>query len=97
MRLIALAIVAALAIQPTFAKAPPKHHIPTEEQVQDESQLVEHGSYVNKDGRTVHSPAHTKSGGKPAGATAKCRDGSWSFSKHHRGTCSRHGGVESWQ
>jgi Protein of unknown function (DUF3761) len=25
-----------------------------------ESQLVEHGSYINKDGVRVHSPAHTK-------------------------------------
>jgi hypothetical protein len=29
----------------------------------------------------------------PAGATAECRDGSYSFSQHHSGTCSRHGGV----
>ncbi len=30
------------------------------------------------------------------GATAKCRDGSLSFSAHHRGTCSHHGGVAQW-
>lgn len=29
----------------------------------------------------------------PNGATAKCRDGSVSFSAHRSGTCSRHGGV----
>jgi hypothetical protein len=29
----------------------------------------------------------------PNGATAKCRDGSMSFSAHRSGTCSRHGGV----
>jgi hypothetical protein len=29
----------------------------------------------------------------PNGATAKCRDGSTSFSAHRSGTCSRHGGV----
>ena len=29
----------------------------------------------------------------PNGATAKCRDGSLSFSAHRSGTCSRHGGV----
>jgi hypothetical protein len=27
------------------------------------------------------------------GATAKCRDGSFSMSRHHSGSCSRHGGV----
>lgn len=61
-----------------------------------ESQLIEHGSYVNKDGNVVHSPAHTKSGQPPMGATAKCSDGTYSFSQHHRGTCSHHGGVISW-
>jgi len=32
----------------------------------------------------------------PAGATAQCRDGSYSYSQHHSGTCSHHGGVSSW-
>ncbi len=34
--------------------------------------------------------------GAPAGATAKCRDGTWSMSKTHSGSCSHHGGVASW-
>lgn len=62
----------------------------------DDAQLIEEGSYINKDGQTVHSPAHTRSGKKPDGASARCRDGSYSFSTHHRGTCSRHGGVAEW-
>lgn len=32
---------------------------------------------------------------RPAGASARCSDGSWSFSQHHRDTCSHHGGVAS--
>ncbi len=32
----------------------------------------------------------------PQGATARCRDGSYSFSQHHSGTCSYHGGVAGW-
>jgi Protein of unknown function (DUF3761) len=32
----------------------------------------------------------------PAGATALCRDGTYSFSKHRSGTCSHHGGVARW-
>jgi hypothetical protein len=32
----------------------------------------------------------------PAGATARCRDGSLSYSAHRRGTCSHHGGVATW-
>ena len=63
----------------------------------DESDLDNHGHYVNHDGNVIHSPAHARSGTVPAGATAQCRDGSYSFSQHHSGTCSRHGGVASWQ
>lgn len=32
----------------------------------------------------------------PNGATAKCKDGTLSFSAHRSGTCSRHGGVAQW-
>ena len=31
-----------------------------------------------------------------ASATAKCKDGSYSHSKTHTGTCSKHGGVAEW-
>ncbi|WP_405051526.1 DUF3761 domain-containing protein [Silvimonas sp.] len=58
-----------------------------------DNDLVEQGTYVNKAGNTVHKPAHTKSGRAPDGATAKCGDGTYSFSQNHRGTCSHHGGV----
>jgi hypothetical protein len=34
--------------------------------------------------------------GGPNGATAKCRDGSYSHSAHRSGTCARHGGVAQW-
>ncbi|NHO54249.1 DUF3761 domain-containing protein [Acetobacter estunensis] len=59
----------------------------------NEAQLVEHKHYRNVSGQTVHSPAHTKNGKAPRGAVAECADGSFSFSRHSRGTCSRHGGV----
>jgi hypothetical protein len=32
----------------------------------------------------------------PAGATAKCKDGTYSMSKTHSGSCSKHGGVDQW-
>jgi hypothetical protein len=60
------------------------------------TQLIEQGSYVNRDGVVVHDPAHTVSGAVPPGASAQCRDGSYSFSLHHSGTCSHHGGVSQW-
>jgi hypothetical protein len=33
---------------------------------------------------------------RPGEPLARCRDGSLSYSKHHRGTCSQHGGVRDW-
>lgn len=60
------------------------------------SDLQNDNHYVNHDGQVVHSPSKTTSGQAPDGATAKCRDGSFSFSKHHSGTCSHHGGVATW-
>jgi Protein of unknown function (DUF3761) len=84
-------LVAALSL-PVFAKESPDKPYTKP----NESQLVEHGSYVNKAGNTVHSPAHTKDGSIPQGASAKCSDGTFSFSQSRRGTCSRHGGVSQW-
>ena len=51
-------------------------------------------SYTNSDGQRIQSP--TKAPSAPAGSTALCRDGSWSFSQHRQGTCSHHGGVAKW-
>jgi hypothetical protein len=63
----------------------------------NESDLDNHNTYVNRDGQTVHAPAHSRSGQIPEGASAQCRDGTYSFSRHHSGTCSRHGGVVAWE
>jgi len=51
-------------------------------------------SYVNVDGKCVHRPVRADR--PPPGATAKCRDGTYSLSQHRRGTCSGHGGVAAW-
>jgi hypothetical protein len=63
----------------------------------DESDLDNHGTYTNRNGETVHAPARSRSNRIPDGATAQCRDGTYSFSRHRSGTCSRHGGVAAWQ
>lgn len=52
------------------------------------------GTYVNSAGNTVCSPY--ASNAPPAGATARCTDGTYSFSQSHSGTCSHHGGVSVW-
>jgi len=51
-------------------------------------------TYRNVNGEQVHSPVFSRQA--PAGATARCRDGSYSFSRHRSGTCSHHGGVAQW-
>jgi hypothetical protein len=50
--------------------------------------------YVNSDGNCIHRPAQADSA--PSGATAKCKDGTYSFSAHRSGTCSGHQGVAAW-
>jgi hypothetical protein len=50
--------------------------------------------YVNSDGNCVHRPENAPA--PPAGATAECEDGTYSFSQHRSGTCSHHGGVKRW-
>ncbi|HKH47227.1 MAG TPA: DUF3761 domain-containing protein [Thermoanaerobaculia bacterium] len=52
--------------------------------------------YINSSGEWVPSPTWTEDGRPPAGASAQCRDGSYSFSRSRRGTCSHHGGVARW-
>jgi resuscitation-promoting factor RpfB len=52
------------------------------------------GYYRNSRGNCVPRPIRSTS--VPRGATAKCRDGTYSFSQSRRGTCSHHGGVAQW-
>ena len=63
------------------------------------------GYYQNSDGLCIPDPSSglppggapgLAGSGPPAGATAICRDGDYSFSTHHSGTCSGHGGVRQW-
>jgi hypothetical protein len=49
------------------------------------------GAYTNTSGNRVCSPFPSSQ--VPAGATALCRDNTWSMSQHRSGTCSSHGGV----
>lgn len=51
-------------------------------------------TYTNVDGNQVQRPIYSDS--VPAGASAVCRDGTYSFSQNRRGTCSGHSGVAQW-
>ena len=50
--------------------------------------------YTNSDGDCIPEPSSAPTA--PPGATAHCIDGTWSQSKHIKGTCSGHGGVDYW-
>ncbi|HSR88941.1 MAG TPA: DUF3761 domain-containing protein [Candidatus Udaeobacter sp.] len=70
---------------------------PADDLKQVESQTTDYapnGTYKNTAGNKVPRPYEAPS--VPIGASAKCRDGSYSFSQNRRGTCSHHGGVAQW-
>lgn len=50
-----------------------------------------HSYYRSVDGYRVHGPDYNRHN-----VSAHCGDGTLSHSRHHRGTCSRHGGVAHW-
>ena len=55
-----------------------------------------HEFYRSTDGRLVHGP--TRGANSAYGrVSASCRDGTQSYSHHHRGTCSGHGGVAAFR
>lgn len=60
--------------------------------LEDTNKAVKH--YTNSKGERVQSPTYYKVA--PSGASAECRDGTYSFSRSRRGTCSHHGGVKRW-
>jgi hypothetical protein len=90
-----VAIAAGLAASLLLAVTPALAYV-TPVARPDEANLSNHNTYQNRDGETVHAPARSLSGKVPEGATARRRDGTYSFSRHRSGTCSRHGGVAAW-
>jgi Protein of unknown function (DUF3761) len=52
------------------------------------------GAYTNSNGSCVPRPIAALT--VPAGATARCNDGTYSFSQTRSGTCSHHKGVAEW-
>lgn len=77
-------------------KAPASLESPVIEKVEQpkEVPLSNDNYYINSRGVEVHSPANAPS--IPSGASARCADGTYSFSQSRRGTCSHHGGVAEW-
>lgn len=67
---------------------------PSQPATQNSAGLSNDNYYTNVSGNKVHSPTYSET--IPIGASAKCRDGTYSFSQNRRGTCSHHGGVARW-
>jgi hypothetical protein len=74
--------------------SPPSQSPPQQQQQKAQPKCTDTGTYVNSQGQTVKRPENCSAA--PQGATAQCRDGSYSFSQSRRGTCSHHGGVAKW-
>jgi hypothetical protein len=95
-----LGLLLALALtHPLFPQAQPKVEPTPAPQATTPATTTGHCApdyYRNSDGACVHRPVKTQDDAAPKGATARCRDGSYSFSTHRRGTCSHHGGVARW-
>lgn len=88
-----LALAALLPVSPAFAyrHSHGYHHGYSHHAYSHHGYHDTPGYYRNVDGLMIHRPMHSNH--RLAGSTATCRDGSQSFSRHHRGTCSHHGGV----
>jgi Protein of unknown function (DUF3761) len=87
--------LATVLLPSLFAQTPQQStNQATQQQQNLKPKCTDTGTYVNSHGQTVRRPENCSAA--PQGATAQCRDGSYSFSKSRRGTCSRHGGVAKW-
>lgn len=81
-------------IKKVIYKAPTYTYTPIPTAVPTSVGLSNDNYYTNTAGNEVHSPAYSNS--VPAGASAICGDGTYSFSQSRSGICSHHGGVAQW-
>jgi hypothetical protein len=97
MRRFLAALSLGAVLLPGFAQTAPQQSTqPEQSQTQQhpKPKCTDNGTYVNSKGETVRRPENCSAA--PQGATAQCRDGSYSFSHNHMGTCSHRGGVAKW-
>src|ERR1700691_1377806 len=94
-RFVSVLVLATVLLPSLFAQTPqPSNNQPTQQQQNPKPKCSDSGTYVNSQGQTVKRPENCSAA--PQGATAQCADGTYSFSRSRRGTCSRHGGVAKW-
>jgi hypothetical protein len=95
-RLVSLLAIATTLVGSVSAQTPQPSSPsqPAAQQPKSQPKCTDDGSYTNRKGETVKRPENCSAA--PQGATAQCRDGSYSFSHSRRGTCSHRGGVAKW-
>lgn len=78
----------------------PKPHTPTPTVTSPRATVPKATKTPTKPGKAKKIPAKPSSAPVNVtpgnGAIAKCNDGTFSYSLHHRGTCSHHHGVAIW-
>lgn len=92
--ILALAMVLLASLSAQNPQPSPTQPSPQQQQQKSKPKCTDNGTYVKSQGQTVKRPENCSAA--PQGATAQCRDGSYSFSQSRRGTCSHHGGVAKW-
>src|ERR1700681_1834993 len=92
--LLALALCPQPVTPQTQPSSPSRSGAATPSEAKPKPNCANNGTYVNSQGQIVLRPETCSSA--PQGATAQCRDGTYSFSRHRGGTCSHHGGVAKW-
>jgi hypothetical protein len=92
--LIATALATLACTTGAIAQPGPAHALSATARIAAVAPTCKSGYYKNVSSHCVKRP--TRAATVPAGATAKCRDATYSFSEHASGTCSHHGGVARW-
>jgi hypothetical protein len=96
--MLSVALISNVLVSPGYAQTLSAAHSPSTSAGDHSSAgkvtCNDNGTYTNSQGRKVKRPEACS--GAPIGATAQCQDGSYSFSRNRRGTCSHHGGVAKW-
>lgn len=87
------AIPAPITVKPTTPAIPPPITVKPTTSATPLPATVKPTASTPSVPRVAASPA---SGNIPSGATARCQDGTYSYSQQHSGACSRHKGVDSW-
>src|SRR3569623_1766353 len=83
----------AITLSPIAEAKKSSSHPYTQQAEPNEADLDSHGRYKKTVATLIRERNASQAKYQIDSATAQCHGGSYSFSKHRSGTCSRHGGV----